>query len=256
MKIIKHLFFILILCCCKEKTFADDIVLFNNSDIKMKFQNFNEGLDENSSSLIFVGKHADTIPLKYYTLYPKPPEIYFLKSAKEKKDSIARKKILSLFFNDNFNKIIRTEENIKFDSLSKENLEIFVKSKDTIPHYALDSTNKIKAYKAYPVFIRNISGKNLKMAVNQFPGIVILNKEKKWQIIKNDNFYVCGNSIFRQDYWVLKPNEIIIYAFNHFQGKKKSCFKIGLTPSFLSEEFDGNINPKVLEKQRNMYLIE
>ena len=63
MKIIKLLFFILIIVSCKEKTFADNIVLTTDSKLEMKFQKFNEGLDENTSPLIYVGKIKNTIPL-------------------------------------------------------------------------------------------------------------------------------------------------------------------------------------------------
>lgn len=256
MKILKHLFIILIVCSCKEKTFADDIVLSTNSKIKMKFQAFNEGLDENNSSMIYKGKQKDSIPLKYFLLYPKPPELYYLKTANQKKDSINHENFVKRFFNSDFKGIIRSDEKIKFDSLTKENLKIVVKHTDTIPHFVIDSTNKIKAYKAYPVFVKNISGKNLKMVIDQLPGIVILNEENKWQIIKNDSFYICGNSDFRQGYWILKPDEIIVYAVNHFKGKQKVRFRIGLTSTFLSEEFEGNINPEIIKKQRATLFLE
>ena len=260
MKIIKLLFFILIIVSCKEKTFADDIVLTTDSKIEMKFQEFNEGVDENTSPLIYVGKIKDTIPLKYYFLYPKPPQIYSSKTTKEINDSIAKETFQNRFFHgdyvDEFKRVVFSNENVKFDSLSKDNLQIIVKNKDTIPKFFLDSMSQLKAYKAFPVFIKNISGKKLKMVVDQFPGIVVLNKENKWQIIKNDSFYVCGNSGFKPGYWILEPDEIAVYAINHFQGKQKARFKIGLTQTFLSEEFEGNINPKIIRNQRDEWIIK
>jgi hypothetical protein len=256
MKHLKYLILLLLIFSCKEKTFADDIVLFNDFDIKMKFQEFNEDSFENSSPLIYRGELKDSIALKYFLLYPKPPEIYNLKTAKQKEDSIAHEKYQSRFFNGDFPDFISSNDDIKFDSLTKDNLQIIVKNRDTIPHFVIDSTKNIKAYKAYPVFIKNISGKDLKMVIDQFPGIVILNEENKWQIIKNDSFYVCGNSKFKPGYWVLKPDEIIVYAVNHFKGKQKAKFKIGLTPTYLSEEFEGNIDPKIIRKQRDKWIIK
>ena len=65
MKYLLIIFSLLIIVGCKkEKTFADDIALVYPKDTKMKFQKFNEGNEEYSSSIIYIGKLKDTIPVK------------------------------------------------------------------------------------------------------------------------------------------------------------------------------------------------
>lgn len=257
MNYLKLVLIAIILIGCKKKSFADNIVLTNDHKIDMKFQEFNEGLDENSSSLIYVGKAKSSIALKYFRLdIPQPPQHYFLKNADEKNDSTIFRNLKDRFFNGDFNRIIYTDNEVKFDSLTKEKLEIIVKYRDTIPHFVIDSTRNIKAYKAFPVFVKNISDRKLKMVVDNFPGFAILNKNKKWQLIRNNNFYICGDTMYSHRYWVLEPNEIIVYAVNHFYGNQKARFKIGLTPTFFSEEFDGKINPKIIKEQTDLYLIK
>jgi hypothetical protein len=248
----------IILIGCKKKTFADDIVLINNSTIEMKFQKFNEGIDEYGSSIIYIGNIKDSIPIKYYdSLFPPPPRpIGYLRTLKEINDSIIFSKLRDKYFHGDFERIKFSDQPVKFDSLTHNLLEIVVKPNDTIPHFVIDSARSIKAYKSFPVFLKNISGKKLKMVVDNFPGFAILNANKKWQIIRNNSFYICGDAMYNQKYWVLNPDEIIVYAVNHFHGKHKAHFKIGLTPTFFSEEFEGNIDPKIIEKQRDAYFIK
>ena len=131
-----------------------------------------------------------------------------------------------------------------------------MKPNDTIPHFVIDSARNIKAYQSFPVFVKNISGKKLKMVVESFPGFAILNENKKWQIIRNNSFYICGDAMYKHKYWVFNPNEIIVYAVNYFHGNQKAHFKIVLTPTFFSEEFDGTIDPKIIKKQRDAYFIK
>lgn len=259
----KTFYFVLILVFiigCKEgKTFADDIVLSFPKETEMKFQKFNEGLEEYSSSIIYIGKVKDTIPVKYYPsiyLAPTPLPGFKLKTKKETEDSITLSEIRKKYFFPKFDRNQYSDKPIKFDSLTNDLLEIVVKPEDTIPHFVIDSTKKIKAYKAFPVFVKNISGRKLKMVVDRYPGTAIFNKNKKWQIIKNDYFYVCGDGMFMHKYWILNPDEIIIYSVNYFEGKQKMKFKVGLTPTFFSKEFEGNINPEIIKRQRNIYEIK
>lgn len=245
--------------CKEEKSFADDIVLSFPKEEKLTIQKFNEGLEEYSSSIIYIGKVKDTIPIKYYpSFYLAPPPLpgFNLKTKKEIEDSITLSKIREKYFFPKFDRIKFSDHPIKFDSLTNDLLEIVAKPNDTIPHFVIDSTRNIKAYKAFPVFVKNISGRKLKMVVNNYPGTAIFNKNKKWQIIKNDNFYVCGDGMFVHKYWILNPDEIIIYSVNYFEGKQKMKFKVGLTPTFSSKEFEGNINPEIIKRQRNIYEIK
>lgn len=66
MKLFLSFCLLMLIISCKEKTFADDIILKNDSDVPMKFQEFNEGLDDAGSSIIYIGKSKGEIPIKYY----------------------------------------------------------------------------------------------------------------------------------------------------------------------------------------------
>ena len=66
MKIIKLLLFILIIVSCKEKTFADDIVLNFDKTEKLTIQKFNEDANEEGTNLIYYGKFDSIIEVKYY----------------------------------------------------------------------------------------------------------------------------------------------------------------------------------------------
>ena len=59
MNYLRLLFIALLLVGCKKKTFADDIVLTNNHKIDMKIQEFNEGIHEYGSTIIYIGKILD-----------------------------------------------------------------------------------------------------------------------------------------------------------------------------------------------------
>ena len=260
MNYLKLLFIVLLLVGCKKKTFADDIVLTYNYKIEMKIQEFNEGIHEYGSSIIYIGKMQDSIPIKYYdsmfSAPPPPRPLGYVKTLKDINDSLVLNKMRDKYFHSAFDRMKFSNKPVKFDSLTHDLLKIVVKPNDTIPHFILDSARSIKAYKSFPVFIKNISGKKLKMVADRFPGFAILTENKKWQIIRNNSFYICGDAMFNRKYWVLEPDEIIVYAVNHFQGNQKSKFKIGLTSAFFSEEFEGTINPKIIHKQRDAYFIE
>lgn len=92
---------VFIIGCKEEKTFADDIVLSFPKETEMKFQKFNEGLEEYSSSIIYIGKVKDTIPVKYYPsiyLAPTPLPGFKLKTKKETEDSITLSEIRKKYF--------------------------------------------------------------------------------------------------------------------------------------------------------------
>lgn len=259
MKNLKLLFLLIVLSMCKKNTFADNIVLVDGSKIEMKFQTFNEGLAEYGSSLIYVGEIKDSIPVKYYESMfppPPPPPNFYLKTEREKKDSAVFNQMRRKYFQDDFDRIQFSDKVVNFDSLTNNNLEVIVKPKDTIRHFALDSVGKIKAYKSFPVFVRNISGKKLIMPEMKSLATFILNKNNKWQLIWNDNAFVCGDSMYNRRYWILNPGEIVVFSVNYFHGTEKTKFKVGLSHNFLSEEFEGFINPAVLKKQRIIYEVK
>ena len=259
MKSLKLIFLLMILMGCKKNTFADNIVLVDGSKIEMKFQNFNEGIDEHGSSVIYVGELKDSILVKYFDSMfppPPPPPNFYLKTEREKKDSALLNQMRKKYFLDDFDRIQFSDKPVKFDSLTNNNLEVIIKPNDTIPHFVIDSANQIKAYKSFPVFLRNVSGKKLILPEMKSLATFVLNNNKKWQLIWNDNAFVCGDSMFDRRYWILNPGEIIVFSMNYFQGKQKAKFKIGLSDYFFSEEFEGHINPLLFQNQRKFYEIE
>ena len=67
MRTISILFIFFVLIGCKEeKTFADDIVLSFPKEDKLTFQQFNEGIGESGTGVIYIGKEIKKIDVKYY----------------------------------------------------------------------------------------------------------------------------------------------------------------------------------------------
>lgn len=260
MNYLRLLLIALLLVGCKKKTFADEIVLTTNNKIDMKIQEFNEGIDEYGSSIIYIGKIQDSIPIKYYdSMFPPPPAprpIGYIKTQKEINDSIIFNRMRDKYFHSEFDRLKFSDKPVKFDSLTHDLLEIVVKPNNTIPHYIFDSARNIKAYQAFPVFIKNISGRKIILPENESLGTFVLNKKNKWQLIWNDNAFVCGDGTFNRRYWILNPDEIIIFSVNYLKGEMKTKFKVGLSDSFFSEEFKGTINPKLFEKQSRIFEVK
>ena len=257
MNYLKILFIPVLLASCKKKTFTEDIVLTNSHIIDLKIQKFNEGIDEYGSSIIYIGKIQDSIPIKYYdSLFPPPPAprpFGYIKTQKEISDSIIFNKMRDKYFHSAFDRMKFSNKPVKFDSLTRELLEIVVKPNDTIPHFVIDSARNIKAYQSFPIFIKNISGKKIILPEYKSLGTFVLNKNNKWQLIWNDNAFVCGDGMFNRRYWILNPDEIIIFSVNYLKGEMKTKFKVGLSDSFFSEDFEGTISPKLFEKQSRIF---
>ena len=257
MNYLKLLFIVLLLVGCKKKTFADDIVLTNNHKNQMKIQEFNEGIHEYGSSIIYIGKMQDSIPIKYYdsmfSAPPPPRPLGYVKTLKDINDSIVFNKMRDKYFHSAFDRMKFSNKPVKFDSITHDLLEIVVKPNDTIPHFILDSARNIKAYQSFPVFVKNISGRKIILPENESLGTFVLNKKNKWQLIWNDNAFVCGDAMLNRRYWILNPNEIIIFSVNYLKGEMKTKFKVGLSYYFFSEEFEGNINPKLFEEQTRIF---
>lgn len=222
----------------------------------MKIQEFNEGIYEYGSSIIYIGKMQDSIPIKYYdSMFPPPAPrpIAYIKTEKEIIDSIVFIKMRDKYFHGAFDKMKFSNKPVKFDSLTHDLLEIVVKPNDTIPHFILDSARNIKAYQSFPVFVKNISGRKITLPEYQSLGTFVLNKKNKGQLIWNDNAFFCGDNMLNRRYWTLNPDEIIIFSVNYLKGEMKTKFKVGLSYYFFSEEFEGIINPKLFEKQSRIF---
>ena len=198
MKIIKLLFFILIIVGCKEKTFADDIVLNFDKTENLTIQKFNEDVNEMGTNLIYFGKIDSPIDVKYYlNLFkePLPPtsnaENEQVKKAYLFEENLIRKKGKQYFRTEEV-PLLSTEDYIA-DSITNKNLSIIVKEKNTIPLYKRDyQSNEIKKHKAFPVFIKNISNKTLKIP-NEFYRIALfVDFNNSFQLVRNSEHLVLG----------------------------------------------------------------
>lgn len=245
---------ILITSCKEKKSFADDIVLNFPKSEKLTFQNFNEGINESGSGIIYIGKPKNNIKVKYYQSMipaPPPPPDYPIDSS-----YLINNKVLDNYFHGKFKRMKYSNKPISFDSLSENNIQIVVKPHDTIAKYAYNNeTETIKKYKAFPVFIKNISGRKLLLTEFKTFPLVILNAKNKWQMIWNDNAYVCGDSRWEYHYWEFEPNEIMIISTNYLTGKDDGKFKIW-TGNSSSTEFTMKYDKSVINKQRRIFELD
>ena len=194
----------LLIISCKEKTFADDITLEFPKNTKMKIQEFNEDLDEFGTEIIYFGKHNKKIDVKYYeNSCPPPIEI------NETEKSYIH--LLPYFRKQNL-KQGETYYKEMSQELNSKNLEIIVKVNDTIPLYKNNGfKNKLKKYKAFPVFIKNISSKTLKIPVTTiFSFLFFKNENNKWQSVRNSRYMIEGYGNENHPFFELKPNEILV----------------------------------------------
>lgn len=246
MKTFYLLFVSLFIISCQEKTFADDITLVYPKNTKMKIQEFNEDLDEYGTEIIYFGKYSKKIGVRYYKLlYPIPV------NAIEKNDTL----LLSYFRSQNL-----SQGETHYKDMSKElnskNLEIIVKSNDTIPLYKKNGfENKLKKYKAFPVFVKNISKKTLKIPTTTiFSFIFFKNKNNKWQSVRNSYYMIEGYGKV-QPFFELKPSEILVYAYPYFKKGKTHKAKVKFYDAS-SKEFDISIDDEIIKNQRESYFIE
>lgn len=245
---------IFLISCKEEKTFADDIVLSFPKDEKLTFQQFNEGIGESGSGIIYIGEGTKRIDVKYYkSLTPPPPPNPNYKITRQ---NLKLEKELSKYFHPDFDRIKFNDKAIEFDSLSENNIKLEFRIKDTIPKYAYNyETGNIKKYKAFPVFIKNISGRKLLFPELKNLVLVTRNSNNKWQIIWNDDAFICGDSRWQYRYWEFNPNEIMILSINYLNGKHKGKFKIW-TGSFSSDEFTMNYDKQIVKDQRKYIEIK
>ena len=266
MKTFYLLFISLFIISCQEKTFADDITLVYPKNTKMKIQEFNEDGNLGGDNLIYVGKIIPKINIQYYdSILPEPPpppkknneiDKPFNERNKKEIDSIYLSK--KPYFKRNLLKINFSKENEPYDSLTNKNLQIIVKQKDTIPIYKQDYiTHQFKTFKAFPVFIKNISNKTLKIPTES-KGVAFYaydNERKNFYYLRNSNYMICGTGINFYNYFELKPNEILVYAYPYFKKGKVHKAKVKFHDAS-SKEFDISIDDKIIEDQRNRYIMD
>ena len=265
MKTFYLLFVSLFIISCQEKTFADDITLVYPKKTKMKIQEFNEDGNLGGSNLIYVGKIIPKIDVSYYKslipIIPEPPKM--TENDKEYQNRI-KKEIDSIhlsqkpYFKRNLLKYFSSKENEPIDSLTKKNLEIIVKQKDTIPIYKQDYiSHQFKTFKAFPVFIKNISNKTLKIPTES-KGVAFYafdNERKNFYYLRNSNYMICGMRTNFYSYFELKPNEILIYAYPFFKKGKIHKAKVKFYDAS-SKEFNISIDEEIIKNQYDRYIMD
>ncbi len=251
MKILKLLIFFIIISSCKEKTFADDIVLSFPKNETLTFQEFNDDLSQIGTSLIYIGESSPQIEVKYYK-YVLPPPTKINKNTDRNK---TRKKfedsvqlVEKNFFKTEKIQILETTETFS-NPLKSENLSIIVREKDTIPLYKQHyKTKGIRKYKAFPIFIKNISTKVLKIPTDAKSVDFWILNNKQFQYIRNSNYQFVGEGGSTTiPYFELKPDEILVYAFPYFKKGEKSTTKIKFNNAE-SKKFEMSIDENIIKK--------
>ncbi|HEX7869481.1 MAG TPA: hypothetical protein VF455_05140 [Chryseobacterium sp.] len=253
---------VLLIGCKEEKTFADDIVLSFPQDEKLTIQKFNEDANEAGTNLFYKGYDSGKVEIRYFQNImpepPPPPKIH--ENEKKLPDRIntfrdSLNNVQSLYFRNEEIKILETKDDL-YDSLSNKNLLIIVREKDTIPLYKRDyGTDEIKKHKAFPVYIKNISTKILKIPIEAFGVALYISNDIQFQFIRNSNYTICGMGTNLNPYFELKPNEILIYSFAHLENGSKRKAKIVFFKAF-SKEFEISIDEKIIKNQRSTHYLQ
>lgn len=253
---------VLFIGCKDEKSFADDIVFSFPKDEKLTIQKFNEDGNEEGTNLLYKGAILPKIEVKYFkdvlSEPPPPPKINetekkYSERINDFRDSLNH--IKSPYFRNEEIEILETKEDF-YDSLSNKNILIIVKENDTIPLYKRDyRTDEIKKHKAFPVYIKNISNKTLKIPIEASGVALYISNEKQFQYIKNNDYYVCITGLPTNSYFELKPNEILIYSFPHLKKGEKQKAKISFYNA-LSKEFEISVDEKIISTQRFTHYLQ
>ncbi|MBD8083054.1 hypothetical protein [Chryseobacterium caseinilyticum] len=252
---------ILFIGCKKEKTFADDIVLSFTKDEKLTIQEFNEDGNEAGTNLFYKGYDSGKVEIKYFkNIMPEPPPPPGINEKKLSdrintfRDSL--KNVQSPYFRNEEIEILETKEDL-YDSINNETAQIIVKEKDTIPLYKRDyATNEIKKHKAFPVFIKNISTKTLRIPIDGPAVALYVSNNSQFQFIRNSNYTIMNClELPENPYFKLKPNEILIYSFPHLKKGTKRKSKIVFFKAS-SKEFDISIDEQIIKNQRSIHYQE
>lgn len=229
---------------------------------RWKSKNFNEDGNEWGENLIYIGKSRQNIAVKYYeAIFPPPPpppspnESYqdYNSRIKKEKDSLSQLK-KPFFKNDEIPLLFSKNDN-SVDSLSNKNLEIIVKENDTIPLYKQDyRTQILKKYYAFPIFIKNISTKILRIpSTSTSVSLYIFDDHfEKFYFARNSNYRICGIGTDFYSYFELNPNEILIYAYPHLTKGTKQKAKMKFYNAS-SKEFEISIDENITKKQYSKF---
>jgi len=254
------LFIFFLISCKKESSFAEDIILDFPKDTPMKIQDFNEDLDESGANLLYIGYEQKKINVRYYQYaIPSPPVIQELNETdadykkRIKKSNDSAMALVKNYFREE--DIPVSSEKININSLSNKNLEIYIKENDTIPLYKRSFyMHEIKKYKAFPVFIKNISNTILKIPIEPINFIFYFKNEKKqYQSLRNSSYMICGSGTNTKPYYELKPNEILIYAYPYFKDGEKRSGKLKFYNTS-SKDFEISIDKKIIDSQRETHI--
>ena len=251
MKYILSLFSLILFLQCKKKESLSDGVTFSyDKSIPMKFQEFNELNNEYNGDLIYFGQKKSSIPLKYYLKGLRPPPFHPEDSiSKKTKSDLVRDSLFQKYFNGYLSYDF-DYRNQKFDSINNQNFQIDFNVKDTIPKYTIGvETNKLKSYKAMPIFIKNISGKNLRIKTYNVVAVFqYLTPDKKWKTLLN--YPLGGEGCFDiQQGLAIPKDNLMIFGIPYFHGNQKIKMRIRFGDAY-SDTFDGFVDPEVLRKQR------
>lgn len=262
MKIFVYLFLFLVVLSCHEKSYTDGINFEYSEKPNMKIQAFNDDDDDSFSNLFYKGPYQAKVHVKYF-LSPFPPApIPFKTGESETEHDLRFAKYfdsLKTTYNPFFNyKELEIKNDFQFsmiDTLNNKNLSIHVRQNDTIPLYKKAyGSDSIKAYKAFPIFIKNISAKTINFPLATKLRLTFF-ESKKWWYIRNGNQIICGTGRDRIPYIELKPNELLIYAVPFFKKGTKRKFKI-MFYNMQSKEFNLSIDKNIITQQRDMISIE
>lgn len=240
---------LLFIGCKQERTFSDITLDFAKGE-KLTFQEFNDDLTHRGTSLIYIGEIRPQIAVKYYKYINQPVKIY----ENEVQNSTTRKKfedsielVQHSFFRTEKIKITETNEDFT-DLLNSKNLSIFVREKDTIPLYKQHyKTSEIKKYKAFPIIIKNISTKTLKIPTHAKSIDLWILNNTQFRYVRNSNYIIRGGELQKISYFELKPDEILVYSCPYFKKGKNTKVKIKFGNAE-SKEFEISVDENITRK--------
>jgi len=250
---------VLFLQCKKEEKISDGITFQYDKSIMMTFQAFDEGYGEIGGKILYIGVKPSKIPVKYYfsgmTPPPAPPKEEH--DYKPTLQNIQRDSLISKYFKGYLN-FDSDYKNTKYDSLNNKNFSLKANYKDTIPLYTiLLDKNIIKAYYSFPVIIKNISTKDLRLSgFSMSIAYEVLNHNKKWQVIYNsdstESCCFCGDQgpgflLERETYMIMS----IPYLHGNFKTKMRIRFGYAI-----SDEFDASVDSEIFKKQHEAIFIK
>lgn len=159
------------------------------------------------------------------------------------------------FFRPEKIKILETNE-VFTDPLNSKNLSVLVREKDTIPLYKqYYKTNEIKKYKAFPVIIKNISTKILKIPTDAKSVDLWILNNTQFRYVRNSNYILRESGLQKISYFELKPNEILVYSCPYFKKGKHTKAKIEFGTAE-SKEFEISVDENIIRKMLHEGFIE